>query len=296
MELRRLRYFITVAEELNFSRAAQRLYTAQPSLSQQIKDLEDKLGFNLFHRTKRKVELTHEGISFLPYAQAILNQVENMVAKTRMVAKEEKNLLKIGFVPVAESKIFPYVLPTLRFENPDLKLFLQSMCANKQREALINADIDIALVRENIQSDSIQSQLILREEMVFLLPKSHSLNKSPKITAKSLEGISLIIPDENYAPTLHHSIKDFFNTHQVTVNYIQVAENIIFNINSVSMGLGCAILPSYVLPIVKNNNAIVVKELGEELPLLNLFACYHKHNNQANIQKFLNQVARKIKI
>jgi len=194
MELRHLRYFITVAEELNFSKAAQRLFTAQPSLSQQIKDLEDKLGFNLFHRTKRKVELTHEGVSFLPYAQSILNQVEHMVNKTRLTAKEQRNLLRIGFVPVAESKVFPYILPTLRFENPDLKLFLQSMCAHKQKAALENGDIDIAIVRENIQSQYIESKLVLREKMIFLMPSSHPLSREEKITAQSLDGASLIIP------------------------------------------------------------------------------------------------------
>ncbi len=296
MELRHLRYFIAVAEELNFSKAAQRLFTAQPSLSQQIKDLEGKLGFNLFHRTKRKVELTHEGHLFLPSAQAILNQVEHMVSKTRLAAKEERNLLRIGFVPVAESKVFPYILPTLRFDNPDLKIFLQSMCAHQQKTALEEGEIDIALVRENIESPSIESKLILREKMVLLMPHSHPLSKVEKLTAKALEGISLIIPDENRAPTLHHSIKGFFNQHDVSVNYIQLAENIIFNINAVSMGLGCAILPSYVLPIVKNNKTIVVKTIEEELPLLNLFVCYNKRNNQINIRKFLEETERKIKL
>lgn len=295
MELRHLRYFITVAEELNFSKAAQRLFTAQPSLSQQIKDLEGKLGFSLFHRTKRKVELTHEGYLFLPSAQAILNQVEHMVSKTRLAAKEERNLLRIGFVPVAESKVFPHILPILRFENPDLKIFLQSMCAHQQKNALEEGEIDIALVRENIESPSIESKLILREKMVFLMPHSHALSKVEKLTAKALEGASLIIPDENHAPTLHHSIKGFFNNHDVSVNYIQLAENIIFNINAVSMGLGCAILPSYVLPIVKNNKNIVVKKMEEELPLLSLFVCYSKRNNQINIRKFLEETERKIK-
>ncbi len=105
--LRHLRYFITVAEELNFSRAALKLYTAQPSLSQQIKDLEEDIGVKLLNRTKRKVELTEEGAVFLEQARLTLAQADKAVAMARQVSQAKQQMLRIGFVPVAEMKIFP---------------------------------------------------------------------------------------------------------------------------------------------------------------------------------------------
>ena len=127
MELRHLRYFITVAEELNFSRAALKLFTAQPSLSQQIKDLEEDVGVKLLHRTKRKVELTDEGTVFLEQARLTLAQADKAIAMARQVLKAKQQMLRIGFVPVAEMKIFPYVLPNLRMQNSELKIELLSL-------------------------------------------------------------------------------------------------------------------------------------------------------------------------
>ena len=111
MELRHLRYFVTVAEELNFSKAALKLYTAQPSLSQQIKDLEEYVGVQLFNRTKRKVELTEEGVAFLEQARLTLMQADKAVATARQIAKTKQQRLRIGFVATAEVHIFPQVLP-----------------------------------------------------------------------------------------------------------------------------------------------------------------------------------------
>ena len=120
MELRHLRYFVTVAEELNFSKAALKLYTAQPSLSQQIKDLEEYVGVQLFNRTKRKVELTEEGAAFLEQARLTLMQADKAVATARQIAKTKQQRLRIGFVATAEVHIFPQVLPQLRIQHPKL--------------------------------------------------------------------------------------------------------------------------------------------------------------------------------
>lgn len=166
MELRHLRYFITVAEELNFSKAALKLYTAQPSLSQQIKDLEEDVGVKLLHRTKRKVELTEEGAVFLEQARLTLAQADKAVAMARQVSQAKQQMLRIGFVPVAEMKIFPYVLPNLRVQNPDLKIELLSMNNNDQMKAIKKGELDITFTRHNFNSDEIESQFVLREPLI----------------------------------------------------------------------------------------------------------------------------------
>lgn len=293
MELRHLRYFVTVAEELNFSKAALRLHTAQPSLSQQIKDLEQRLGIQLFNRTKRKVELTAEGQAFLPYAQATLLQADLTIQKTQKVANELNNCLSISFGPVAEIKIFPNILPGLRFDYPDLKINLQSMNEIEQQKALESGRIDIGFVRENIHRTDLNSILLFREKMIFLLPKTHPLCKYERIPIRALEHEALIIASPEHAPTLHRSVMHFAKQNNIKFNFIQHAGNILFNINSVNMGLGCAILPNYIESMVKNHANIEIRELEVELPLMDLFMCYNTKNNQKNIELFINAIQNK---
>ncbi|MDQ8953718.1 LysR substrate-binding domain-containing protein [Acinetobacter rudis] len=293
MELRHLRYFVTVAEELNFSKAALRLHTAQPSLSQQIKDLEKRLGIQLFNRTKRKVELTSEGESFLPYAQSTLLQADLTIQKTQKVANELSNCLSISFGPVAELKIFPNILPSLRFDYPDLKLNLQSMNEIQQQKALEAGQIDIGFIRENLTGPDLRSCLLFREKLIFLLPKTHPLCRYETIPIRALDHEALIIASVEHAPTLHRSVMHFAKQHNIKFNFIQHAGNILFNINSVNMGLGCAILPSYIEPMIKNHPNIAIRSLEIEPPLIDLFMSYNTKNNQKNIEIFINAIQNK---
>jgi len=221
MELRHLRYFITVAEELNFSKAALKLYTAQPSLSQQIKDLEEDVGVRLLNRTKRKVELTEEGEVFLEHARLTLAQADKAVALARQVSKAKQQLLRIGFVPIAEMKIFPYVLPNLRLQHPDLTIELSSLNNTEQLKALKRGELDITFTRDNTETDEIQSQFVLTEPLIFLLPRNHPLAKYERIPVKALNGIDFIIPAAEQSSTLHNTILEFTKTYNIDLNIVQ---------------------------------------------------------------------------
>ncbi|NUF32249.1 LysR family transcriptional regulator, partial [Acinetobacter oleivorans] len=225
MELRHLRYFVMVAEELNFSKAALRLYTAQPSLSQQIKDLEDEVGVTLLHRTKRKVELTEEGSVFLEQARLTLAQADKAIAMARQVSKFKKQQLTIGFVPVVEMKVFPSVLPSLRIQNPNLKIELRSMNNTEQMEALKKGEIDIAFMRDNLNNDEIQSQFVLREPLMLLLPRDHPLAQYERIPVKLLNNIDFIIPSSEQSSILHNTILNFAELHKIKFNIVQTAHN-----------------------------------------------------------------------
>ena len=290
MELRHLRYFITVAEELNFSKAALKLYTAQPSLSQQIKDLEEDVGVQLLYRTKRKVELTEEGAVFLEQARLTLAQADKAVAMARQVSQAKQQMLRIGFVPVAEMKIFPYVLPNLRVQNPELKIELFSMNNTEQLRLLKKGELDISFTRNNVHSDEIESQFVLREPLIFLLPKDHPLAKYEQIPVKALDGIDFIIPAAEQSETLHQTILEFSKTHNVEFNIVQKADNILFNINAIGLGLGCTILPGYVAPLSMNNT--VIRPIEVELPYLNLYVNYRKNNSSLVVTKFLELLTR----
>ena len=290
MELRHLRYFITVAEELNFSKAALKLYTAQPSLSQQIKDLEEDVGVKLLNRTKRKVELTEEGAVFLEQARLTLAQADKAVAMARQVSQAKQQMLRIGFVPVAEMKIFPYILPNLRVQNPDLKIELLSLNNNEQMRLLKKGDLDLTFTRYNFNSDEIESQFVIREPLIFLLPKDHPLAKYERISVKALNGIDFIIPSAEQSLTLNQAILDFAKANGIEFNIVQKADNILFNINSIGMGLGCTILPGYIAPLTMDNT--VIRPLDVELPYLDLYVSYHKNNKSYAVSKFLELLTR----
>ena len=290
MELRHLRYFITVAEELNFSKAALKLYTAQPSLSQQIKDLEEDVGVKLLNRTKRKVELTEEGAVFLEQARLTLAQADKAVAMARQVSQAKQQMLRIGFVPVAEMKIFPYILPNLRVQNPDLKIELLSLNNNEQMRLLKKGDLDLTFTRHNFNSDEIESQFVIREPLIFLLPKDHPLAKYERIPVKALNGIDFIIPSAEQSLTLNQAILDFAKANGIELNIVQKADNILFNINSIGMGLGCTILPGYIAPLTMDNT--VIRPLDVELPYLDLYVSYHKNNKSYAVSKFLELLTR----
>lgn len=290
MELRHLRYFITVAEELNFSKAALKLYTAQPSLSQQIKDLEEDVGVRLLNRTKRKVELTEEGAVFLEQARLTLAQADKAVAMARQVSKAKQQLLRISFVPVAEMKVFPFVLPNLRVQNPELTIELLSLNNTDQMRGLKKGEIDITFTRNNFHNEEIESKFVLREPLIFLLPKDHPLAKYERIPVKALNGIDFIIPSEVQSKTLHDTIIDFTKAHNVELNVVQKADNILFNINSIGMGLGCTILPGYIAPLTMNNT--VIRPLDVELPSLDLYVSYRKNSKSVAVQKFIELLTK----
>lgn len=290
MELRHLRYFITVAEELNFSKAALKLYTAQPSLSQQIKDLEEDVGVRLLNRTKRKVELTEEGAVFLEQARLTLAQADKAIAMARQVSQAKQQMLCIGFVPVAEMKIFPYVIPNLRVQNPELKIELLSLNNTEQMKLLKKGELDLSFTRHNFNSDEIESQFVIREPLIFLLPKDHPLAKYERIPVKALNGIDFIIPSSEQSYTLHHAILDFAKANGVEFNIVQKADNILFNINSIGMGLGCTILPGYIAPLTMNNT--VIRPLDIELPYLDLYVSYRKESTSMAVKKFLELLTR----
>jgi len=260
MELRHLRYFITVAEELNFSKAALKLYTAQPSLSQQIKDLEEDVGVKLLNRTKRKVELTEEGAVFLEQARLTLAQADKAIAMARQVSQAKQQMLRIGFVPVAEMKL------------------------------LKKGELDLTFTRHNFHSDEIESQFVIREPLIFILPKDHPLAKYDRIPVKALNGIDFIIPSAEQSLTLHNAILDFAKANGIEFNIVQKADNILFNINSIGIGLGCTILPGYIAPLTMNNT--VIRPLDVELPYLDLYVSYRKDGNSVAVKKFLELLTR----
>lgn len=290
MELRHLRYFVTVADELNFTRAAEKLNTVQPSLSQQIKDLEREVEVQLLKRNNRKVELTEAGQAFLKEALLSLEHAERAIQVARQIAHANKDQLNIGFVPVAEMKVFPYIMPTIRAHFPEVKINFHSLTDAQQFRALKKGEIDIAFTRYIENAEELEHVQIFSEPLALIVPKSSPIAEQRHVSIKSLNQQDFIISDEGASPRLYKIVTDFLQQSKINVNVVQQSTNILLNVNLVGMGVGWSLVPAYVIPLL--GDKIVVKNTIEPLPMIDLYASYRKGQKNELIElilKILNE-------
>ena len=181
MELRHLRYFVAVAEELHFGRAARRLEMAQPPLSIQIQRLEKELGVKLLERTQRHVGLTAAGRVFLERARRVLEQAELAVHAAQRAGRGETGSLAVGFVGSATYGVLPEVLRLFRRRFPDVDLMLYEMGSTAQQRAVVEGRLHLGLIRtprDNAGLDeALAQQVVQREPLVVALPKGHALTR-----------------------------------------------------------------------------------------------------------------------
>jgi len=210
MELRHLRYFIAVAEELHFGRAAARLHMAQPPLSQQIKTLENELGVMLFERTRRRVELTDAGRMFFGEAQATLKQAARAEAAARSAAEGKRGRLTVGFVTSASYSVIPAAVRAFSKSHPDIELTLHEMVPSVQLTALERQEIDVGILRPPIRHPTMISKVILSEPLVVAVPRGHPLAAKKSISLKSLKTEPLILFPRKHGPGLFDVIYKAF--------------------------------------------------------------------------------------
>lgn len=203
MEFRQLRYFITVAEELHFGRAAESLHLSQPALSKQIQALEDSLEIKLFERTKHWVKLTPAGQKFLETARRILHEVEEGIEVTRQVADGQSGRLRIGFTEAALFSLAPDIVSTYREQYPQLELILTSGGTEAQVEALRTHQIDVSFVYLPIREPSLSIHPLFEQNYIAALPASHRLARQKQIALQSLANEPLIFYPRSLAPVLY---------------------------------------------------------------------------------------------
>ncbi|AZM44819.1 LysR family transcriptional regulator [Streptomyces sp. WAC 06738] len=189
MELRQLRYFVAVAEELHFGRAAGRLGIAQPALSQQIRKLETDLGVELLTRNRRRVALSPAGAAFLPEARETVARAARAARVARRTAAGELGRLALGFVGSATDELLPRAMPVLRTRYPDLEITLRESTSAEQVAALARGELDLGLLRPPSPLPAgLRTRLLTREPLVAALPVGHRLTRLPRLTAADLRG------------------------------------------------------------------------------------------------------------
>jgi len=200
MQLRRLRYFVAVAEESSFNRAAQRLHISQPPLSNQIKQLEEELGVRLFERTSRGVRMTEAGEALLEEARRVFVQVDQTVNLVRRVGYGEVGRLTLGFVPSASNEVLPPILHTFRHRYPDVELFLREMRPDRVVQRLHDKQIDVGFLYLPLDDVSLNIECVSREPLVLALAESHPLASKARVELQALAEEPFILPAATRCP------------------------------------------------------------------------------------------------
>ena len=247
MELRQLRYFVAVAEELHFRRAAERLHISQPPLSQQIRSLEDELGFALLVRTRRRVELTAAGEAFLRDARSILGELDGAVATARRIDAGQTGRLRVGFVGSALLSLVPGTVERFRSSRPGVAIELRERSTVDQLRAVSAGVIDVGLVRPPIEDESgLRAATVLRERTVAALPAAHPLAALARVPLRRLAVEPLVLFPRAQAPGFHDLLIGALADTGTGPHVIQYAPEMLTIIGLVAAGTGVSLVPASV--------------------------------------------------
>ncbi len=246
IELRHLRYFVAVAEELHFGRAAERLHLSQPPLSQQIRKLEEMLGHHLFARTSRSVNLTEAGAAFLERARRTLLNVQRDIEETRSVGRGEVGSLNVGFVGSGMLTMLPAIFRTYREAYPQVHLRLHESFTSRVVEGLENGTLDAGILRDGDPSQRLQSTTILTEPYVAVLPVTHRCAKQKSLSP----GVLRDEPFVHYPRTAGARAFDkplaIFAEHGFQPRIVQEASHWLTILRLIGAGFGVSVAPACV--------------------------------------------------
>jgi DNA-binding transcriptional LysR family regulator len=291
MELRHLRYFVAVAEHLNFGRAAQALHTAQPSLSQQIRQLERELGVRLFDRNKRYVELTEEGRRALGEARAILDRVGTLGETMRHAAGMPSGPLRIGSIVASTIGVLPLLLPSYRDRFPLVSFTIETLPIDEQLRALVERRIDVAILRGPIHDARIASRAIGSEELFAALNPAHRLAGRRRVPIAELNGSHLITVQTERAGGFVTEMTRALAGYGVRFSEITETPDLETCIALVACGMGVSVVSSIARSFVLRN--IVYRPLSPRTTIETLALAWRRDREDLPvIRSFIEHVRR----
>jgi LysR family hca operon transcriptional activator len=287
MELRHLRYFIAVAEEGSLTLAAEkRLHTAQPSLSRQIRDLEDEVGAQLLQRSSRGIELTAAGAVFLAHARLSLAQAETAVQSARRVAQTAMPVFAVGFVTGHEVDCIPPTTNILRDDLPDLDVRVFSGFSADLANDLQRGKLDVAFLRRE-SNPEIEYRLVVSEPLLAILPRVHRLAARKSIVPRDLID-ETYIGISSVARILRGVVNDYLDRSGVRIAPDFEIDNFAMAISLVGSTQGVGILPASIGSYLPRS--IVIRPLGGEQPMIDLVLGFHKANKSPVLEKLLSRL------
>jgi DNA-binding transcriptional LysR family regulator len=248
VELRHLRYFVAVAEELHFGRAAQRLHIVQPALSKQIASLETELGVLLFHRTKRRVTITDAGRALYEEARVILQRIERAVETAQMTAAGQIGSLDLGFIGPAMWSVLPKLLAEHHRRLPEVRFRLSELSSVAQVAGLRDGTLDAGFVRLPLHDfDDIEFRVVLREPFVVTLPEGHPAAASPTVDLAALSGEPFIFVPRRAEPGFYDRCIALCQSYGFSPNIVEEGTGPTAICGMVATGLGITLSPASIL-------------------------------------------------
>jgi DNA-binding transcriptional LysR family regulator len=292
IDLRLFRYFVAVAEELHFGRAAERVGIAQPPLSQQIRRLEQKLGAELFHRTKRRVELTAAGHVFLEQVRLAISQAELAISMARRAARGEVGRLAVGMISSATYEdVIPKAIRNFRERYPDAELVLRECSTAEQVELLHRREIQLGFVRLPVNDAALTIEAFKQEPLVAALPKSHALAAAPSVKVADLASEKWIMLPRDSGLGFYDLVLEICRKAGFIPTVAQEATQIHTMTSLVAAGLGVTLVPASVQNL--RRHGVVYKPLAGRNPTAQLALAYAKSGRPPIVDAF-RAVLRKI--
>lgn len=289
MDIRRLRYFVVVAEEQNFSRAAERLHIAQPPLSDQIKRFEEALGVRLFDRSSRGARLTEAGELLLGEARQLLTQADQTAQMVRRVGNGEVRRLTLGFVPSASNSVLPPILSKFRKRYPEVQLYLQEMNPDWLVAGLHEGRIDVSLFYLPFREGMLTYEPIFREPLVVALPETHEMAQEEKVDLCDLAGEPFVLPARYRMPGLHGQVVSACREAGFEPEAVQKEVWLMQTIvGLVAGGIGVALVPSSLQNLPRAG--VVYKAIRGLSPTVEMGVVWRRDEHSTVVRSFLKIV------
>ena len=285
IELRHLRYFVAVAEELHFGRAARRLGIAQPPLSLQIQRLEAELGVSLFDRTSRRVELTAAGHSLLEDGKRVIEDFYSAAEAARRAARGETGSLSVAFAASLISLSLPKIIRRFREEFPDVRLELRELSTGSQIAALRAGELDIGFLREPPADDAFVTETVMRERLLLAISKRHPLASRKRLRLIDVANEDFVLFPRDLAPGLHANVLAMCAQAGVQPRIVQTCRELYTTISLVEADLGVTIIPETVRKM--GSHAVRYFPLTSPLAWTRIDAAWRPDNPSPIIPAFL---------
>ena len=286
MELRHLRYFVSVAEELHFRRAAEKLHIVQPALSKQISALEKELGVQLLERDRRHVTLTEAGQVFLEEALEVLAQADGAVNRARAVSRGEVGRLNIGFIQPALADLLPRTLRVYRQHYPGVKLTIGESTSRTTIERIASRSMHFAFTRLPIEPrPDLCAEVISEEPVLLVVPQGHRLAARGSVTIADLAEEDLILIDRKVEPELHDYYVAACNTAGFSPRVAHEVNSTWVAIGLAAGGLGIAFAPASAR--LAAQHGVAYRPIAGDPPRLTMGAMWHSGPRPTVLDNFL---------
>jgi LysR family hca operon transcriptional activator len=287
MELRHLRYFLAVAEEGSFTLAAQRLHTAQPSLSRQIRDLEYEVGETLLKRGARGVELTAPGRAFLDHARQAIAQAESAVEAARRASRRVKPTFAMGFLTGVEMEWLPEAMDLLKDELPKVDLTISSLYSPRLADALMRGMLDLAFMQPEPGLPELEYRIVQTEPLVVVMPSNHRLASQEAVAIESFRG-EIFLGMSDTAPTLQRVIDAYLERSGIALRPAHLIDHLAMAMSLVASTGGLALIPALARNFLPWS--VTSRPLAGEPPTIDLVIGYKRTNASPTLMLFLSRL------